>query len=465
LERLRSVTVGEFLTAGQGEPYPHGAAEAVLLSLDAAAGQDAAGALCRSVMEIVSVLSPAGAPRSLLHAAAASGALPGCAGPSDARLVDEAVGRLAGGSLLTFSGESDSVVAAHRLTMRVVRERAMREAALGLLGTRACRLLASVAELLSEPWKDQGAARDLIGHAASLHRHLLPCLDDAPALETELLSLRVTALRWLNLLGGAPAEAVEQGRSVLADSERLLGDDEPATLAARLGLGHAFLEAGRSAEAIPVLERALAGSGQVPGDDASVLDARGNLAAAYYGAGLLDDAVCLYERVLADSERILGDGHIATLTFRSSLAFAYEGSGRLDDAIRLYERVLADSEGVQGDDHLSALDYRNSLAPAYRAAGRLDAAIPLYERALADSERILGDDHPGTLTARSNLAGAYYDAGRFNEAILLLERVLAECERVLGDDHPSTLAVGSNLAATREAAGRPSGKSAQESGS
>jgi tetratricopeptide (TPR) repeat protein len=375
------------------------------------------------------------------------------------------VGRLAGGSLLTFSGEGDSVVAAHLLTMRVVREWAMREKTLEPLGTRACGLLASVTEVLEEPWEDGATARDLIGQVTSLHRHLLPCLDDAPALAAELLSVRGTALRWLNELGDPPAEAVEYGHSVLADSERILGDNHPVTLAARRDLGVACLAAGRSAEAVPVLERALADSDQITGGDATTLTVRSNLAAAYYGVGRRGDAVRLYERVLADSEQILGDTHISTLTARSNLALAYQWAGRRDDAIRLYERVLADSEHVQGDDRPSTLGYRNSLAPAYSAVGRSADAIPLYERALADSERILGDDHPSTLTARSNLAGAYHDAGRFGEAILLLERILADSERILGDDHPSTLTARSNLAAARKAAGRSSGKSAPESGS
>jgi hypothetical protein len=65
---------------------------------------------------------------------------------------------------------------------------------------------------------------------------------------------------------------------VLADSERLLGDEHPNTLTARA-----------------------------------------NLAVSYYQAGRTTDAITLQERVLADSERLLGDEHPTTPAIRAFL--------------------------------------------------------------------------------------------------------------------------------------------------
>ena len=39
LERLRALPVAQYLTREPGQPYPHGVAEAVLLSLDGGAGR------------------------------------------------------------------------------------------------------------------------------------------------------------------------------------------------------------------------------------------------------------------------------------------------------------------------------------------------------------------------------------------------------------------------------------------
>jgi Tetratricopeptide repeat len=249
LERLRSVPVAEYLAAEPGDAYPRGVAEAVLLSLDAVVGGDTAE-LCRAVLELVAVMSPAGMSRSLLYAAG-SGALPGCAGAAGARRVDEAAGRLARGSLLSFSGDGDSVtVTAHRLVMRVVRERAAHEGHLVGLGMRACSLLGAVMRSLGQPWENRAAARDHIGHVIAVYEHLLPCLGDSPELEAELLSLRGMAQYWLNDLGDAVSLTVEFGRAVLADRERVLGQVHPDTLMSRNNLAAAYQAAGRLGEAI-----------------------------------------------------------------------------------------------------------------------------------------------------------------------------------------------------------------------
>ena len=76
LERLRALPVSEYLTRQDGQPYPHGVAEAVLLSLQAVQAADRAG-VCAAVMELMSVLSAAGVRRDLLHAAGQAGALGG----------------------------------------------------------------------------------------------------------------------------------------------------------------------------------------------------------------------------------------------------------------------------------------------------------------------------------------------------------------------------------------------------
>lgn len=85
LERLRQVPVDEYLVTDPDDAYPRGVAEAVLLSLDAVTGQVQAGETGRAVLELVSVLSPSGIPRSLLRAAAKSGMLPGCEGLAGVR--------------------------------------------------------------------------------------------------------------------------------------------------------------------------------------------------------------------------------------------------------------------------------------------------------------------------------------------------------------------------------------------
>ena len=456
LTRLRTVPVQDLLKRVIGEPYPHGAAEAIVLALDATADGDPAG-LCRGLINVVALLSTAGVSRALLYAAGQQGLLQyphdeTAAGP---RTVDEALGRLANASLLTFSLD-DATVAAHRLTMRVAVELQAQDGTLAGVGAGIAALLETVTKSLPEPWQNRPAARDAIQQIMALHEHLVPYLgDQEAALTGTLLRLRSWASWCLTALGDSSAQAIEYGPDLIADSERVLGPDHPDILAVRSNLAIAYREAGRLDEAIPLLERSLADSERILGaDHPGTLAARSNLAGAYRVAGRLDEAIPLFERSFADSERILGPDHLDTPTLRNNLATVYQAAGRLDEAIPLFERSLADRERDLGPDHPDTLVARSNLAGAYRVAGRLDEAIPLFERTVADRERVLGPDHPSILITRNNLALAYQDAGRLDEAIPLVEHTLADRERVLGLDHPYTLASRNNLASAYQAAGR-----------
>jgi hypothetical protein len=123
LQRLHDKPVDQLLLPVSAGQYPHGLAVAVLVSLDAVRAGDGTG-VASAVMDLVAVLSAAGVPWAVLHAAGRAGALGGLGQASGvpADMVDEAMGRLAGSSLLTFS-TGGATVTAHRLVMRVIREK------------------------------------------------------------------------------------------------------------------------------------------------------------------------------------------------------------------------------------------------------------------------------------------------------------------------------------------------------
>jgi tetratricopeptide (TPR) repeat protein len=364
LERLRALTVGEYLARVEGDRYPHGVAEAILLSLHSIEAGDETG-LCRAVMDLVAVLPESGMPRAMLHAAGSGGLLAGGTGGAlaDAAQVDAALGGLADASLVSFSLDG-SVVEAHRLVMRVVRERRLADGTLGDVAAAAAVVLDNLADAAQRVWEDQSGARELAGQIAALAGHVSPWLADSGSGTADLLRLRVRGLWLLNELGDSPDEVIRLGVPLAADCERVLGTDHPGTLTSR-----------------------------------------NNLASAYRSAGRLGEAIPLYEQTLTDTERVLGTDHPGTLTCRNNLASAYRSAGRLREAIPLYEQTLTDRQRVLGTDHPDTLTSRNNLASAYQAAGRLGEAIPLYEQTLTDCERVLGDQ-PLTRTVRANLSDA-----------------------------------------------------------
>jgi tetratricopeptide (TPR) repeat protein len=408
LQRLRAKPVDQLLQRTGTDRYPHGLAAAVLLALDAVRAEDGSG-VCGAVMDLVSVLSAAGVPRAVLHAAGQAGALggPEQAGGVPAEVVDEALGRLAGSSLLTFS-TGGGTVTAHRLVMRVIRERLARQGRLAAACQAAAVALQARAGSLEQAWQDRPARRDLAEQILAVHEHAAVFSGQPGSdLTQAVLRLRGWALWFLNELGDSTAQAIAVGEPLLADRKRVLGPDHRDTLASRNDLAEAYRAAGRAADAIPLHERTQADRERTLGPDhPDTLQSRNNLANAYQAAGRAAEAVPLHERTLAGYERVLGPDHPSTLNSRDNLALAYQDAGRAAEAIALLERIQADFERVLGPDYDGTMACRNSLGEAYRAAGRAAEAIPLFERTLADCERVLGPDHHDTLQSRDNLAAA-----------------------------------------------------------
>lgn len=456
LHRVRTMPVQDYLIRMTWDPYPHSVGVAIALALYAAAEGDRTG-LRSGLIGLISLLSADGVSRALLHVAGQAGILgqPDSEMAAESEAVDDALGWLADASLITFSANR-SAVSGHRLTMRVVRERAADDGTIARLGAGAVMLLSGVTSSLSDPAQNRAAARDAVKQILAVDEHLAHFSEQLDLmLTTEILRLRGWVLERLNALGDSFSQVIEAGPSLIADCERVLGHDDLETLRARNNLASAYHMAGQLAVAIPLFERVLADCDRALGsDDVETLSARNNTASAYQDAGRLDEAIPMFENTVSDRERVLGQDHHQTLESRNNLADAYREAGRLDEAISMFKRSAADYERVLGRDHQYTLGSRNNLARAFEQAGRLDEAISMYERSLADCERLLEVNHPWTLQMRHNLAGAHRGAGGLSEAIELYQRTLAERETVLGRDHPDTLKTCGNLGLTYQAAGR-----------
>jgi len=451
LQRLRAVPIEDRLTREQGQPYPSGAAEAILLSLDEVQASDQTG-VSTGVMEMMAVLSPAGVRRELLHTAPRAGILAHVEQRAGTDLVDPAVERLSDLSLLTVSVDGQAVVV-HHLVRQVVREGLARREQLAMVCRAAVLVLEAYAAALAGS-HDRLSVRDIPQQVMALLDNTPPSVAETDAeLARGLLRLRFLALYHLIELGDSAAAAITVGESLTADLEWMLGPEHPDTLNCRNSLAAAYTAAGRVAEAVPIFEQTLSVRERTLGPDhPDTLNSQNNLAIAYQDTGRVAEAIPLFERTLAARERVLGANHRSTVNSRGNLAAAYRDAGRIDEAIPLFEQTLSVRERTLGPDHPDTLRSRNDLVNAYRETGRIAEAIPLAEQILAAHERLLYTDHPRTLNSRNNLAVAYRDVGRMAEAIPLFRRNLAACERLLGADHPRTMSTRSNLVACQEAA-------------
>ena len=127
------------------------------------------------------------------------------------------------------------------------------------------------------------------------------------------------------------------------------------------------------------------------------------------------------------------------------------GAWRGDPAVRADPRRPRAGPGPRPPRHPGS---RNNLAGAYRSAGRLAEAIALYEQTLADRERVLGPTTPTPWPPATTSPAPTGRRGAGARRSRCTSSTLTDRERVLGPDHPDTLASRNNLAGAYQSAGR-----------
>jgi hypothetical protein len=254
---------------------------------------------------------------------------------------------------------------------------------------------------------------------------------------------------------GRTADALPMLESATEGLKRTLGADHRDTRSTLNYLAEAYREAGRLPEAIALLEQARdAELKKVGADQPTILDTLANLAQAYRAVGKLPEAIALLEQVHDATLKKLGADHPSTLTSLNNLALAYREAGRLPEAIVLFEQARDAFVKKLGADHPNTLAALTNLAGAYCVAGKLPEAINLLEQARDGQVKKLGADHPSTLTTLNNLAWAYQADGKIPQAIPLLEQVHDGLAKKLGANHPDTLTTLNNLAGSYQTAGK-----------
>lgn len=489
--RLEALLPPEADTEGYGRPV----AAALLLTLDVVQRRVPEG-LAAPALWLVSHLDPAGHPLSLWADEAVTDYLTAHRSPSDPEPVEvtaqeaRAALRLLHqyGLISCDSRDGARAVRSHALTARAARESAPSTASTAAAKAAADALVAiwpeqahadfdlaavvranadAVTALAGDLlWQDDGhplpylAGFGLVG--AGLYGPAIAHWQRVVADAERLLGAEHPATLYARAplveayrLAGRVDEAILSGEQLAVDLERLWGEDDSETVSARATLATCYWLAGRVTEAISAMERAATDMARLLGEDhPEAIGARHNLAACYARSGRAQEAIALEEAVLADHERLWGEDDPGTLAARSVLAGAYVEAGRAEEGIALQELVVADRERILGEDHPTTVETRSNLAGHYLQVGRVAEAITLAQRVVADFERLQGEDHPDVVTARSNLAALYSQAGHLEEAVPLQEHAAAECERVLGAAHPGTLLAMRNLGHTYSKIGR-----------
>jgi CHAT domain-containing protein len=214
-------------------------------------------------------------------------------------------------------------------------------------------------------------------------------------------------------------------------------------------LGTYYETRGRYAEAEAAYKRAVAtGEKETPKDphNAVILS---NLADLYRVIGRSVDAVPLAQRALALFEKLAGAEASDTAGLAGRLAELYVEMSRYDEAESLYRRALAvtakERAAATRDEQRKGADYNAAtlsvgLAAIYRHQGRFAEAIPLLQQALTTREKERGADFTVVETL-ADLGNVYRQLGRMGEAASLYQRAVVMSERALAPDHPAAARV------------------------
>ncbi|MEU2076887.1 tetratricopeptide repeat protein [Streptomyces sp. NPDC013489] len=272
--------------------------------------------------------------------------------------------------------------------------------------------------------------------------------------DTGLLS-QLQALAWQLEIRRADAEAMVVSQYVASALYRLLGPDDPDTLASLNNLASALDSLGRYQEAVDLHRQNLDDRTRILGPDhPDTLASLNNLAAALENLGHYQEAADLHQQNLDDRTRILGPDHPDTLASLNNFANALAGLGHYRPAADLHRQSVDDRTRVLGPDHPDTLASLNNLAAALENLGHYQEAADLHRQNLDDRTRILGPDHPDTLASLNNLANSLASLGRYQEAVDLHRQSIDDRTRVLGPDHPDTLASLNNLASALDRLGQ-----------
>jgi len=232
-------------------------------------------------------------------------------------------------------------------------------------------------------------------------------------------------------------------------AQRIAGkfDRQPEVEAAiRLTIGKTYRDLGIYPEARKQLEEALRLRTKVLGaENPQTLATAGELAWLALWQGRYAEAEALAGRTLELERLVVGPERPDTLFSMSTLAAAYRAQGKYPQAEALFSQVLEIRRRVLGPENPATLFSLNNLASAYSSERKYARAETLYSQDLELERRVLGPEDPHTLMAMSNLALTYVSQGKYPQASAIYRQLLEIRRRALGPEHPDTLGVLTNL--------------------
>jgi eukaryotic-like serine/threonine-protein kinase len=250
--------------------------------------------------------------------------------------------------------------------------------------------------------------------------------------------MQVMGKVYLNL--GLLPRARDLERQSLDSRRRVLGPENPDTLASMDYLAQVLMDGGHFAEAANMFREELDIERRVLGpENPQTLTAMNNLAHALWRDDHYAEAEKMDRELLPLRRRVLGPENRDTLTTMSNLALDLQSQGRKAEAEKLDREILEIRRRVLGPDHPDTVSSTEQLALDLTRQQRFAEAEKLDREALEIRRRVLGPEHFATLTSMSGLAWVVFVENRYAEAEKLNWETLEIERKVLGPEHFYTL--------------------------
>ncbi|HEX2494276.1 MAG TPA: serine/threonine-protein kinase, partial [Steroidobacter sp.] len=217
--------------------------------------------------------------------------------------------------------------------------------------------------------------------------------------------------------------------------------DQPETRATLLAtIGRVYNSLGLHANAVPVLEEALAARMRIHGTPhTQVANALGELGRALCERGDFTGCEHRLSAALAMQRELLGPQAVELAPLLMERAKLAQRRGEFDSAERHYQQSLAVFRQHGRERTPDAALVMNELAGLHVFRDQLDSAVTLHRAALEIDRQAFGSDHPTVGVDLINLAIALQMQGRLAQAEPLYAESIQVLRKALGDAHPQTL--------------------------
>lgn len=212
-------------------------------------------------------------------------------------------------------------------------------------------------------------------------------------------------------------------------------------------LAGAYRVGGKTALAVPLLERILGIDQMLGADDPKVSVDYDKLGSAYMELFRMDDARAAYQKAVDTRVSRLGPDHIDVATALVSLGVLEERNAKPKAAQADFEKALAISEKNLGTESYGLTGILDRLGRLFSNQKLYSDAEPEFQRSLAIREKVLGSRHSDLAPALDNLGMAYFFDSKYVDAEPVFKRSLAIWLATQGPTSPLVAQALDNLGA------------------